>query len=56
MLYQVVGIIHLILFIIAAVEILGGGKSLGMKVVWLLVIFVFPFIGLIAYYVAGRGN
>lgn len=56
MVYTILGIIHLILFIIAAVEIVSGGKSIGMKVVWLLVIFLFPLIGLIVYYLAGRGN
>ncbi len=56
MLYGVLGIIHLILFIIAAIEIVTGGKSIGEKLLWLLIIFFLPLIGLILYYVIGRGK
>lgn len=54
MLYTILGIIHLILFIIAAVEILSSSKDLLKKVLWLLVIFLFPLVGLIIYYLIGR--
>ena len=56
MLYGVLGIIHLILFIIAAIEIISGGKPIGEKLLWLLIIFFLPIIGLILYYVIGRGK
>jgi hypothetical protein len=56
MLYTILGVLHLILFLIAAVEILTGSKSLGNKVLWLLIILLFPLIGLIVYYVMGRGK
>ena len=56
MLYTVLGIIHLILFIIAAIEIITGGKPLINKVLWLLVIFLLPLLGLILYYLLGRGK
>ena len=56
MLYGVLGIIHLILFIIAAIEIITGGKPIAEKVLWLLVIFLLPLIGLILYYLLGRGK
>ncbi len=56
MLYQILGIIHLILFIIAAVEILMSSKDLLKKILWLLLIFLLPLIGLIIYFVAGRGK
>ena len=45
-----------ILFVIAAIEIITGGKPLGEKVLWLLIIFLLPLIGLIIYYVVGRGT
>jgi len=56
MLYTILGIIHLILFLIAAVEILTSTKELLHKVGWLLVIFLFPLIGLIIYFLLGRGK
>lgn len=56
MLYTILGILHLILWLIAAFEILNSGKSLGSKVLWLLVIFLLPLLGLILYYLLGRGK
>lgn len=50
----ILGIIHLILWLIAAFEILSSGKSLGQKVLWLLVIFLLPLIGLLLYFFIGR--
>ena len=55
MLYGIIGLIHLILFLIAAFEILSSSKSLGTKVLWLLVIFLLPVVGLIVYFLVGRG-
>ncbi|MEZ6235030.1 MAG: PLDc N-terminal domain-containing protein [Phycisphaerales bacterium] len=56
MLYNILGLIHLILFIIAAVEIIKSGMDPLKKVLWLLVIFLFPLIGLIIYFLIGRGK
>jgi hypothetical protein len=56
MLYTILGIIHLILFLIAAFEILTSSKPLLHKVGWLLLIFLLPLIGLIIYFVAGRSK
>lgn len=56
MLAGILGILHLILWIIAAIEILQSGKSMGSKVLWILIILLLPLIGLIIYFVAGRGN
>lgn len=56
MLEMVLGIIHLVLFVIAAIDIIGSNKSVGAKILWLLLIFLLPIIGLIIYYVAGRGD
>ncbi len=54
MLYTVLSVVHLVLFVIAAVEILGGSKPLGQKVLWLVLILLLPVIGLILYFVVGR--
>ncbi len=56
MLYTILGIVHLVLWLIAAVEILGSNKSLGNKILWLLIILLLPLIGLILYYVIGRNK
>ncbi len=56
MLYQILGLIHLILFIIAAFEIVSSGKPLLNKVLWLLLIFLLPLVGLIIYFLVGRGK
>lgn len=56
MLYSILGLLHLIFFLIAAFEILTSGKSLGNKVLWLLLIFLLPLVGLILYYLVGRGK
>lgn len=56
MLYTILGILHFIFFIIAAVEILTSSKSLLHKVLWLLLIFLLPLVGLIIYFLLGRGK
>ncbi len=52
--YSILGIIHLILFIWAVVQIIGSGMSLGSKILWILIVFLLPVIGLILYYLIGR--
>ena len=56
MIYGIVGLVVFILDIIAAVEILTGSKSVGNKVLWLLVIFFLPVLGMILYFLLGRGK
>ena len=56
MLYQILGVLHLILFLIAAVEILTSSKPLLHKIGWLLLIFLLPIVGLIIYFLIGRGK
>lgn len=52
--YSILGIIHIILFVMALIQILGSGMSLGSKILWILVVFLLPIIGLILYYLIGR--
>ncbi len=49
----VVGLLHLALVIWAAVSILGSGATQGQKVLWILLVLVFPVIGLIIWLIAG---
>ncbi len=56
MIYSILGIIHLILFVIAAFEIITSSKDIVGKLFWLFIILVLPLIGLILYYLIGRGR
>ncbi|WP_333829295.1 PLD nuclease N-terminal domain-containing protein [Pararhodobacter sp.] len=47
------GLIHLALVIWAAVSILGSNASNGAKVLWILLVLVFPVVGLIIWLIAG---
>lgn len=47
------GLVHLALVIWAAVSILGSGASQGRKVLWILLVLVFPLVGLIIWFLAG---
>ena len=49
----VLGIIHLALVVWAAVSILGSGATQGRKVLWILLVLVFPVVGLIIWLIAG---
>lgn len=51
--YGVIGFIILVLDIFAILKIMESGASTGKKLVWILVILVLPFIGLIIWWLAG---
>lgn len=55
MLYSVLGIVHLVLLIIAVVDIVKSGMSIEKKLLWILIIALLPLIGLILYFLIGRG-
>ena len=47
------GLIHLALVIWAAVSIVGSNATQGYKVMWILLVLVFPVVGLIIWFLAG---
>jgi hypothetical protein len=47
------GLIHLALVVWAAVSILGSSATQGAKVLWILLVLLFPVVGLIIWVVAG---
>lgn len=49
----ILGILHFILFIWALIKILGSSMGPGSKILWILVVFIFPVVGLIAYLLFG---
>jgi hypothetical protein len=54
--YSVVGIIILILDLWAIVTIINSGGDVGVKILWILLILFLPVIGLILWYLLGRGR
>ncbi|NDK10242.1 hypothetical protein GW846_05710 [Candidatus Gracilibacteria bacterium] len=50
----ILGIIHIIIFIWALVQILGSSMPLVNKIIWLLVVGLLPIVGLIIYLLIGR--
>ena len=53
MLSAIVGLAILVLDIWAIVKIIGSSSTTAAKVVWVLVVVVFPVLGLVAWLVAG---
>ena len=54
--YSLLGILHLIVFIWAIIDILKSGKDPLEKLLWILVVLLLPLIGLIIYILIGRGK
>ena len=54
--YGLLGLVILIADIWAIIEIVQSGKSTGNKVLWILLILFFPLIGVILYFLLGRGR
>lgn len=52
----IVGIIHLALVVFAALKIFESSADIVKKLIWLLVVLVFPLIGLIIWYLMGPGS
>ncbi len=51
---SLIGLVILVLDIIALVDIFKSSKDTTMKVIWALVILLFPLIGMVLYYLIGR--
>ena len=51
---SILGAIHLVLFFFALISILAGHGTAGHKILWILVILLFPCFGLILYFLIGR--
>ena len=51
---SLLGVVVLILDIIALIDIYKSSKDTMTKVIWALVIIVFPIVGMIVYYLIGR--
>ena len=47
-------LIYVLLFLIAAAEILTARKSVSYKLLWLLIVLLLPVVGVVIYYLVGR--
>jgi hypothetical protein len=54
--YGILGLVILILDILAIVEIFQSSKDLTHKLLWSLLILLAPVLGLIIYWIFGRGH
>lgn len=48
------GVIVVVLDLLALVEVWKSARTTGDKLLWTVIIVVFPFVGLVAYYLLGR--
>lgn len=54
--YGIIGLVVLILDIIAIVSIFGAGKPASWKLLWTLLVLFLPVVGMILYFLIGRGT
>jgi hypothetical protein len=52
--YPIVGVLVLVLDIIAWIKLFGGNSSAQHKIIWALVIFFLPLIGMLLYFLLGQ--
>ena len=50
------GIIHLVLVVYAAIQIINSSADTLKKAIWVLIVAVFPLVGLIIWYLMGPGT
>lgn len=53
---SIIGLIILVLDIIAIIDIVKSGMDTTKKLLWIIVILLFPIVGLILYYLFGKGK
>lgn len=53
-LHVILGLIILVLDIVAIFSVLGGTSPAGRKLLWVVVILLFPVIGVILYFLIGQ--
>ena len=49
-----IGLIIIVFDIIAIVDLFKGAKETGKKILWLILILIFPLLGVILYFLLGR--
>ncbi|MEM1176467.1 MAG: PLD nuclease N-terminal domain-containing protein [Pseudomonadota bacterium] len=54
--FGIIGLLHLAAVIYALIQIFGSSASTGGKILWVLIVAVFPLIGLIVWFFMGPGT
>jgi hypothetical protein len=54
--YGILGLIHLVAFVYALVQIFGSSASIGSKILWILIVGLLPLVGLIVWFLMGPGS
>lgn len=54
--FQLISIVILILDIAAIVDILQSGGSPGGKLLWIILVLIFPLVGMLLYFWIGKKN
>ena len=54
--HGLIGLIILVLDVVAIFSLLGSRASTSHRVIWILLILLFPFLGVIGYYLLGRSS
>ena len=49
-------LVHLVLVVYAAIQIFGSSVDTARKIIWLLIVLVFPLVGLIVWFFIGPGT
>lgn len=52
--YSLLGIVVVVLDVIAIVSIVSGHGTVGHKVLWTVLVLIFPVVGMILYFLIGR--
>ena len=52
----VFGIIHIAIVVYALIQIFGSSAATGGKVLWILIVAIFPVVGVIAWFFLGPGT
>lgn len=50
------GIIHLVLVVYAALQIINSSAATGRKALWVVIVAAFPLVGLIIWFLIGPGT
>jgi len=49
-------LVHLVLVVYAGIQILGSSADTVKKIIWLLIVLLFPLVGLIVWFFIGPGT
>jgi hypothetical protein len=53
---RLIPILHLIVVIIAIIDISKSNKAQDKKILWIIIVFLFPLLGALLWYTVGKNN